>query len=101
MDFPTQFQSIFGAQPGVVYENFWDGPSPVAFTRNVWAPVFQQVYNTAKYTPQVPNWAPFRQLAADTLNAVMADCGSDLKGSLDKLANQFTDELKRQNVYGG
>jgi len=63
--------------------------------------VFQQVYNTAKYTPQVPNWAPFRQLAADTLNAVMADCGSDLKGSLDKLANQFTDELKRQNVYGG
>jgi multiple sugar transport system substrate-binding protein len=62
---------------------------------------FQQAYQTAKYTPQVPNWAPFRQLAADTLNGVMSDCGSDVKGSLDKLANQFTDELKRQNVYGG
>jgi multiple sugar transport system substrate-binding protein len=62
---------------------------------------FQQAYQTAKYTPQVPNWAPFRQLAADTLNFVMSDCGSDVKSSLDKLANQFTDELKRQNVYGG
>jgi multiple sugar transport system substrate-binding protein len=63
--------------------------------------VFQQVYNTARYTPQVPNWAPFRQMAADVLNALMADCNSDVKTALDKLANQFTDELKRQNVYGG
>jgi len=31
----------------------------------------------------------------------MADCGSDVKGSLDKLAAHFSDELKRQNVYGG
>jgi multiple sugar transport system substrate-binding protein len=62
---------------------------------------FQQVYQSAKYTPQVPNWAPFRQMAADMLNFVMSDCGSDVKSSLDKLANQFTDELKRQNVYGG
>ena len=62
---------------------------------------FQQVYNTAQYTPNVPNWAPFRQLAGDGLNSVMADCGSDVKGSLDKLAAQFSDELKRQNVYGG
>ncbi len=62
---------------------------------------FQQVYNTAKYTPNVPNWAPFRQLAADVLNGVMADCGSDVKASLDRLAAQFSDELKRQNVYGG
>jgi multiple sugar transport system substrate-binding protein len=62
---------------------------------------FQQVYASAKYTPPVPNWAPFRQMAADGLNSVMADCGSDVKGSLDKLAAQFSDELRRQNVYGG
>jgi multiple sugar transport system substrate-binding protein len=62
---------------------------------------FQQAYASAKYTPPVPNWAPFRQLAADSLNSVMADCRSDVKGSLDKLAVQFSDELKRQNVYGG
>jgi multiple sugar transport system substrate-binding protein len=62
---------------------------------------FQDVYNTAKYTPNVPNWAPFRQMAADSLNGVMSDCASDVKGSLDKLATQFSDELKRQNVYGG
>jgi multiple sugar transport system substrate-binding protein len=59
------------------------------------------VYNTAKYTPNVPNWAPFRQMAADVLNGVMSDCGSNVKGSLDQLAAQFSDELKRQNVYGG
>jgi multiple sugar transport system substrate-binding protein len=62
---------------------------------------FQQVYPSARYTPSVPNWAPFLQLAGDSLNAVMADCGSDVKGSMDKLAAQFVSELKRQNVYGG
>jgi multiple sugar transport system substrate-binding protein len=62
---------------------------------------FQQVYNTARYTPPVPNWAPFRQMAADVLNGVMADCASNVKASLDTLAAQFSDELKRQNVYGG
>jgi multiple sugar transport system substrate-binding protein len=63
---------------------------------------FRQVYDTAsEYAPAVPNWAPFRQLAADTLNSVMADCGSDARSSLDKLAARFSVELKRQNVYGG
>jgi multiple sugar transport system substrate-binding protein len=62
---------------------------------------FQQVYDTASYTPSVPNWAPFRQLAADSLNTVMANCGADVKDALDRLAVQFSVELKRQNVYGG
>jgi multiple sugar transport system substrate-binding protein len=48
----------------------------------------------------VPNWTPFRQMAADTLNAVMADCGSSVKAALDKLAGQYTAELKRQGVSG-
>jgi multiple sugar transport system substrate-binding protein len=63
---------------------------------------FQRVYDTAsEYAPAVPNWAPFRQMAADSLNGVMADCSSDVKGALDKLAAEFATELKKQNVYGG
>jgi multiple sugar transport system substrate-binding protein len=66
-----------------------------------WA-TFQQLYNSAGgYMPSVPNWAPFRQMAADALNAVMADCGSDVRSAMDGLAAQFSVELKRQNVYGG
>jgi multiple sugar transport system substrate-binding protein len=62
---------------------------------------FQQVYDAAsEYAPSVPNWTPFRQMAADTLNAVMADCGSNVKAALDKLAGQYAAELKRQGVSG-
>jgi len=64
--------------------------------------VFQQVYDSAGvYTPSVPNWTPFRQISAESLNAVMADCGSNVKQALDKLAGQFSAELKRQNVLAG
>jgi multiple sugar transport system substrate-binding protein len=64
--------------------------------------IFQQVYDAdSVYAPSVPNWAPFRQMSADVLNGVMSDCGTSVKGALDKLAAQFTAELKRQNVYGG
>ncbi|HEU4424864.1 MAG TPA: sugar ABC transporter substrate-binding protein [Pilimelia sp.] len=61
--------------------------------------VFQYVYDTAGvYTPNVPNWAPFRQISADGLNAVMADCASDVRQSMDKLADQLGAELERQKV---
>jgi multiple sugar transport system substrate-binding protein len=64
--------------------------------------VFQQVYDSAGvYTPSVPSWTPFRQISADSLNAIMADCGSDVKQSLDRLARQLAGELKRQNVLAG
>lgn len=60
---------------------------------------FQDFYNTAGvYTPSVPNWAPFRQTAADGLNAIMANCGSDVRQGLDKLADQLGAELRKQNV---
>ena len=60
---------------------------------------FQQWYDQAGvYVTSVPNWTPFRQLSADTLNAIMADCGSDVKADLDKLASEFAAELKRQHV---
>jgi multiple sugar transport system substrate-binding protein len=61
--------------------------------------VFQQVYEkSGVYAPNVPNWAPFRQLSADSLNAIMANCGSDIRQELDKLAGQFSTELGRQQV---
>ncbi len=63
---------------------------------------FQQVYDQAsEYAPNVPNWTPFRQEAADTLNGLMADCGADLRSALDNLAGEFTTELKRQGVFVG
>lgn len=61
--------------------------------------VFQDAYDTAGvYTPNVPNWAPFRQVAADGLNAVMADCASDVRQSMDRLAGQLGAELSKQDV---
>ncbi|MGN9908822.1 sugar ABC transporter substrate-binding protein [Phytohabitans sp. LJ34] len=61
--------------------------------------VFQKAYDTAGvYTPNVPNWAPFRQVAADGLNAVMADCASDVRQSMDRLAGQLGAELSKQDV---
>jgi len=60
---------------------------------------FQQWYDRAGvYVPSVPNWTPFRQMSADTLNAVMSDCHSNVQQELNRLAGQFAAELKRQHV---
>ena len=60
---------------------------------------FADVYtNGGRYFPHVPNWTPFRQMSADTLNAVMSDCHSNVQQELDRLAGQFAAELKRQHV---
>jgi multiple sugar transport system substrate-binding protein len=62
---------------------------------------FQQIYDQdSEYAPSVPNWTAFRQSAADSLNAVMANCSMDVKSSMDKLASSFAAELKRQGVLG-
>jgi multiple sugar transport system substrate-binding protein len=50
------------------------------------------------YTPSVPSWTPFRQISADSLNAIMANCDSDVRPDLDKLAAAMATELKRQNA---
>jgi multiple sugar transport system substrate-binding protein len=64
--------------------------------------IFQRIYDqSSEYAPNVPSWTPFRQDAANTLNSVMADCGSNVQAQLDTLAATFTDELKRQQVYAG
>jgi multiple sugar transport system substrate-binding protein len=46
----------------------------------------------------VPDWTPFRQESADTLNAIVANCGSDTKAELGKLAATFNDELSKQGA---
>jgi multiple sugar transport system substrate-binding protein len=61
----------------------------------VFADIYQQV---GRYTPAVPDWTPFRQLSADSINAIVADCGSDTKAELTKLAGQFAEELTKQGV---
>ena len=64
--------------------------------------VFQQVYDTAGvYTPAVPNWAPIRQVAADSMNAVMANCASNPKQAMDHLAEQLKGELQKQDALAG
>jgi multiple sugar transport system substrate-binding protein len=63
---------------------------------------FQEVYDRAGvYTPNIPNWTPIRQMSADSLNAIMANCDSNVKQELDKLAGQLSAELRRQKVLAG
>ncbi|WP_250036620.1 sugar ABC transporter substrate-binding protein [Paractinoplanes maris] len=62
---------------------------------------FETVFKDAgRFTPAVPDWTPFRQSAADTLNTLFANCSTDTKAALDKLAQTYTDELTKQEVKG-
>lgn len=61
--------------------------------------LFADIYKDgARYVPVVPDWTPFRQSSADTLNAMVADCRSDPKAALDKLAQTFAAELTKQGA---
>jgi multiple sugar transport system substrate-binding protein len=61
--------------------------------------LFADIYQSAgRYVPVVPDWTPFRQESADTLNAIVANCGSDPKAELGKLAATFNDELSKQGA---
>jgi multiple sugar transport system substrate-binding protein len=61
--------------------------------------IFEKVYRDAgRYVPAVPDWTPFRQASAETFNAIVADCNSDTKAELTKLASTFAGELKKQGV---
>jgi multiple sugar transport system substrate-binding protein len=63
---------------------------------------FKDLYEGAGvYTPSVPNWTPIRQLSADSLNAIMANCDSDVNQELGRLGGQLTAELRRQKVLAG
>ncbi|MFI6325893.1 extracellular solute-binding protein [Nonomuraea sp. NPDC050556] len=60
--------------------------------------VFADAYANAVYTPPVPDWTPFRQKAADAINAAWADCSKDVKTQMDTLATTFTQELSTQKA---
>jgi multiple sugar transport system substrate-binding protein len=63
--------------------------------------VFEDVYKSVgRYVPVVPDWTPFRQDSADTLNAIVANCASNPKAELEKLNQTFTDELTKQGAKG-
>ncbi|MBQ1073312.1 sugar ABC transporter substrate-binding protein [Micromonospora sp. C31] len=60
---------------------------------------FDEIYRTVgRYVPAVPEWTPFQQSAAEAINAIVANCGSDTKGELEKLAATFANELTKQGV---
>jgi multiple sugar transport system substrate-binding protein len=61
--------------------------------------LFADVYQSVgRYVPVVPDWTPFRQASADTLNALAANCSLNTKAELDKLAQKFNDELTKQGA---
>ncbi len=61
--------------------------------------VFDKVYKEAgRYAPVVPEWTPFRTASAESLNAIVANCSSDPKAELAKLAEKFTAELQKQGA---
>ncbi|MGC9669555.1 sugar ABC transporter substrate-binding protein [Planosporangium sp. 12N6] len=63
--------------------------------------VFAKAYSDGgRYFPHLPNWTAFRQSSAETINGIVANCGSDPKAELDKLASSFGAELTRQGVAG-
>jgi multiple sugar transport system substrate-binding protein len=62
---------------------------------------FDTIYKQGgRYVPSVPDWTPFLQGAAATINTVVANCGADVKAELTKLAGTFDEELRKQGVAG-
>lgn len=63
---------------------------------------YRDIYqDSGVYTPTVPSWTPFRQGAAEALNAIMADCGSNVRQRLDELAAEFRSLLREQRASAG
>ncbi|MFG2914386.1 extracellular solute-binding protein [Kitasatospora sp. NPDC048298] len=61
--------------------------------------VFDKAYREAgRYVPVMPEWTPFRQASAEALNSLAADCGTDPKAALGKLAGAFAAELEKQGA---
>ena len=60
--------------------------------------VFQTAYENAKYVPAVPNWTPFRQMQAEALNTIWADCGADVQQAMEELDAEMQAELESQGA---
>ncbi|MFF0343081.1 ABC transporter substrate-binding protein [Kribbella sp. NPDC004875] len=51
-----------------------------------------------RYAPSIPNWTVVRQSSADTVNALIADCGLDLNAELQKLDSKLGEALGQQGI---
>ncbi|MFI8527334.1 extracellular solute-binding protein [Promicromonospora sukumoe] len=61
--------------------------------------LFQDLYDeNGRYVPAVPNWAPFLNASANTLNALISDCSLDVRAEMESLDRVFTAELADQEV---
>ncbi|MFC0629245.1 sugar ABC transporter substrate-binding protein [Kribbella deserti] len=61
--------------------------------------VYADAYRlSGRYAPSIPNWTPVRQQSADTINALIADCGLDLNAELTKLDKQLGETLSQQGI---
>lgn len=59
----------------------------------------QVVYeNDAHYVPAIPDWMSVRQITADGLNRLLANCASDIEAGLKDLNKKVNQELARQRV---
>jgi multiple sugar transport system substrate-binding protein len=54
-----------------------------------------------KYLPNVAGWGALRQSSAETVNKVVANCGSDPKAELDTLNQKFGETLKKNDALAG
>ena len=60
---------------------------------------FAKLYNEqGRYVPQIPNWTPVRQVAADGFNRIFADCNSNISAELKAVDVKVNAELEKQNV---
>ncbi|MFI6642659.1 extracellular solute-binding protein [Streptomyces sp. NPDC050504] len=60
---------------------------------------YDEVYRTSgRYAPSVPNWTAVRQVTAETVNALMADCGLDTGIKLRALDKQLAGILEEQGI---
>jgi multiple sugar transport system substrate-binding protein len=63
-----------------------------------WKTYAQAYQDSGRYAPSIPNWTPVRQVTADAVNALMADCGLDINAKLGELDKQLADILKEQGI---
>lgn len=60
---------------------------------------YDEVYRTSgRYAPSIPNWTAVRQVTAETVNALMADCGLDTRTKLRALDKQLAGILEEQGI---
>lgn len=63
-----------------------------------WGVVRKAFNENGRYVQPVPNWTPFRMTVAETVNAALADCNSDVPALLADLNQWIGEELDRQGV---